>query len=193
MFCGSVAKNPPANAGDTRDIRSILGSGRSPGGGNGNPLQYSCLGNPRDRGNWQVIVHRVGKPDTTEPTCMHRTRFMCVWEECVFCCCYGVLYRCLSGLIGIHGKVSCNTWGAIKFFFFFRNSCIIFVFSPAIYEVYSFSTFLSTLTILHNFYFSFWDGCEVVLICIFAFQVFYFCVDFLPSCYINIYYWKWYF
>jgi len=78
MFCGSVAKNPPANAGDTRDIRSIPGSGRSPGGGNGNPLQYSCLGNPRDRGNWQVIVHRVGKPDTTEPTCMHRTRFMCV-------------------------------------------------------------------------------------------------------------------
>ena len=78
MFSGPVAKNPPANAGDTRDMGSIPGSGRSPGGGNGNPLQYSCLGNPRDRGNWQVIVHRVGKSDTTEPTYMHRTCFMCV-------------------------------------------------------------------------------------------------------------------
>ena len=46
---GSVVKNPPANAGDTRDAGLIPGSGRSPGGGNGNPLQYSCLGNPMDR------------------------------------------------------------------------------------------------------------------------------------------------
>ena len=44
---GSVVKNPPANAGD---MGSIPGSGISPGGGNGNPLQYSCLGNPMDRG-----------------------------------------------------------------------------------------------------------------------------------------------
>ena len=47
---GSVVKNPPANAGDTRDAGSISGSGRSPGGGHGNPLQYSCLENPMDRG-----------------------------------------------------------------------------------------------------------------------------------------------
>ena len=45
-----VIKNPPANAGDTRDVSSIPGSGRSPGGGNDNPLQYSCLENPMDRG-----------------------------------------------------------------------------------------------------------------------------------------------
>ena len=44
-----VVKNPPANAGDLRDVGSILGPGRSPGGGNGNPLQYSCLENPMDR------------------------------------------------------------------------------------------------------------------------------------------------
>ena len=45
-FPGSaVVKNPPANAGDVRDLGSILGSGRSPGGGNGNPFQYSCLDN----------------------------------------------------------------------------------------------------------------------------------------------------
>ena len=47
-----VVKNPPANAGDTRDKGSILGSGRSPGGGHGNPLQYSCLENPMDRRAW---------------------------------------------------------------------------------------------------------------------------------------------
>ena len=47
-----VVKNLPANAGDTRDMASILRSGRCPGGGNGNPLQYSCLENPMDRGAW---------------------------------------------------------------------------------------------------------------------------------------------
>ena len=51
-------KNPPANAGD---VGSIPGSGRSPGEGNGNPLQYSCLGNPMDRGAWWTTVHEVTK------------------------------------------------------------------------------------------------------------------------------------
>ena len=50
-----VVKNPPVNAGDLRDAGSILGSGRSPGGGNGNPLQYSCLKNPMDRGAQQAM------------------------------------------------------------------------------------------------------------------------------------------
>ena len=56
-----MVKNLPANAGDTRDAGSILGSGTSPGGGNGNPPQYSCLGNPIDRGAWQATVHGVAK------------------------------------------------------------------------------------------------------------------------------------
>ena len=56
-----VVKNPPANAGDLRDVGSIPGSGRSPGEGHRNPLQYSCLGNPMDRGAWQATVHRVAK------------------------------------------------------------------------------------------------------------------------------------
>ena len=51
-----VVKNTPANTGDPRDAGSILGSGRSPGVGNGNPLQYSCLENYMDRGAWQVTV-----------------------------------------------------------------------------------------------------------------------------------------
>ena len=57
-------KNPPANAGDLRDKVSILGSGRSPGGGNCNPLQYSCLENAMDRGAWWATVHRVSKSQT---------------------------------------------------------------------------------------------------------------------------------
>ena len=54
-------KNAPANAGDVRDSDSIPGSGRSPGVENGNPLQYSCLGNPMGRGAWWAIVHGVEK------------------------------------------------------------------------------------------------------------------------------------
>ena len=57
-FYYSVVKNPPANA---RDSVSIPGSGRCPGGGNGNPLQYACLGNPMDREAWQATVHGVAK------------------------------------------------------------------------------------------------------------------------------------
>ena len=56
-----VVKNPPANAGDIRDAGSIPGLGRSPGGGHGNPFQYSCLENPMDRGAWWAIVHGVIK------------------------------------------------------------------------------------------------------------------------------------
>ena len=58
---GSVLKNPPVNAGDTS---SILGLGRSPGEGSGNPLRYSCLDNPMDRGAWWATVHGVTKSRT---------------------------------------------------------------------------------------------------------------------------------
>ena len=56
-----VVKNLPAKAGD---MSLIPGSGRSPGGGDGNPFQYSCLENPMDRGAWPVIVHKVAKSRT---------------------------------------------------------------------------------------------------------------------------------
>ena len=62
-FPGSVSKEYAWNAGDP-DL--ISGSGRSPGGGHGNLLQYSCLGNSMDRGTWWVIVHGVTKSHTTE-------------------------------------------------------------------------------------------------------------------------------
>ena len=59
---GLVVKNLPANSGD---LGLIPGLGRSPGGGNGNPLQYSCLGNPMDRGGWRDTFHGVAESDTT--------------------------------------------------------------------------------------------------------------------------------
>ena len=63
---GTSVENPPANAGDARDASLIPGSGRSPGGGHGSPLQYSSLENPMDRGTWQAIVHGVKESDMTE-------------------------------------------------------------------------------------------------------------------------------
>ena len=59
-----MVKNPPTNAGDLRDMGSIPGSGRSPGGGHGNPLQCSCLENLMDREAWRAIVHGVTKSQT---------------------------------------------------------------------------------------------------------------------------------
>ena len=56
-----MVKDLPANAGNIRDVGSIPGSGRSPGGEHGNPLQYSCLEYPTDSGAWQATVHRVAK------------------------------------------------------------------------------------------------------------------------------------
>ena len=59
-----MVKNPPANAGDLRGTGSVPGSGRSPGGGPGGLLQYSCLGNPMDRGAWSATVHGDAKRQT---------------------------------------------------------------------------------------------------------------------------------
>ena len=63
---GTSGKESACNAGDPRDARSVPGLGRPPGGGNGNPLQYSGLENCMDRGAWWVSVHRVTKTQTSE-------------------------------------------------------------------------------------------------------------------------------
>ena len=73
---GSVVKNPPANAGDTG---LIPGSGRPSGGGNGNPLQYSCLENPMGRGAWRATVHGVTKSQTWMRDSMNTTP-KCTWK-----------------------------------------------------------------------------------------------------------------
>ena len=59
-----MVKNPPADAGDITDMGSTPGWGRSLGEGHGNPLQYSCLENPMDRGAWQATIHGVAKSQT---------------------------------------------------------------------------------------------------------------------------------
>ena len=61
---GTSGKETPPNAGDWRDVGLIPGSGRSPGRGHGNPLQYSCLENSTDRGVWQTMVHKVAESQT---------------------------------------------------------------------------------------------------------------------------------
>ena len=68
-----MVKNLTAKAGDIRDAGWIPGLGRCPGGGQGNPLQYSCLENPLDRGAWRATVHVVSESDTTEATKHTRT------------------------------------------------------------------------------------------------------------------------
>ena len=68
---------------DVEDTGSILGSGRSPGGRNGNPFQYFCPGNPTDRGTWWFTVHRVAKSQTrlNDEACMHAQLFRSYCES----------------------------------------------------------------------------------------------------------------
>ena len=80
-----VVKNPPANAGDVRDTGSIPGLGRSSRRGHGNPLQYSCLENPMDRGAWQAMVLGVAKSQT-------RLKQMVIGSPLVNAC-HAVLYK----------------------------------------------------------------------------------------------------
>ena len=81
-----VAKNPPANKGDVRDMGSVPGLGRSPGGGHGNPLQYSCLENPKDRGAWRARAmgsQRVGHDwSHSEHTSICNFLWKCIKNRC---------------------------------------------------------------------------------------------------------------
>ena len=80
-----VIKNPPGNAGDIRDAGSIPGSGRSPEVGSGNPLQYSCLENPMDRGAWQATVHGVTKSRTRLSNLAHMHLVPTYWGSGSLC------------------------------------------------------------------------------------------------------------
>ena len=76
-----VVKNAAASVGDIKHLDSIPGLGRSPGGGHGNPLQDSCLGNPMDRGAWRATVHGVTKSDMTEVT-----KYQQLWQPVLGLC-----------------------------------------------------------------------------------------------------------
>ena len=82
-----VVKNLPANAGDLRDMGLIPGSGRSPGEGNGNPLQYSCLGNSADREAWWATVHGVARSRTRLKQLSMCARSTVGLRYCVHFCC----------------------------------------------------------------------------------------------------------
>ena len=79
-----VAKNPPASAGDVRDMGSIPGSGRSPEGGYGNLVQYSCLENPMDRGAWWAAVHRIASSWTLLKWLSMHT-YVHIYRHILFC------------------------------------------------------------------------------------------------------------
>ena len=87
-----VVKNLPVNVGDERDADLIPGLGRSPGEGNGNPLQYSCLEISMDRGAWQAIVHGVSELDMTEHTSYWSLirESPAAWAEGEVLCCFKV-------------------------------------------------------------------------------------------------------
>ena len=72
-----MIKDTPVNAGDSRDVGSIPGLGRSPGLGNGNPLQYSCQENSMDRGAWWATVHEVAESDMTEQLILSLFKLVC--------------------------------------------------------------------------------------------------------------------
>ena len=78
---GPVVKNPPANAGDARDAGLIPGLGRSPGGGNGNPFQYSCLENPHGQRNLEDFRH-----DWSDLACIHTNSYSSVFQLCPTLC-----------------------------------------------------------------------------------------------------------
>ena len=103
-----VVKNPPPNAGDLRNMGSIPGSGRSPGGGNSNPFQFSCLENPMDRRAWRVMVHRVEESQT------QLKRLSTSWASAAAWASHGSAfsYRRAQAL-GRPGSSSCST-GAQK-------------------------------------------------------------------------------
>ena len=83
-----AVKKSSANAGDAGDMGSISGSGRS-GGGNGNPLQDSCLENPMDRGAWQATIHGIAKEsDTTEHICFMYNKVSLKFNSLTLKCCF---------------------------------------------------------------------------------------------------------
>ena len=82
---GAVVKSPPASAGDTRGVGSIPGWERCPGGGNGNPVQYSCLGNPINRGDWWAPVYGVAESDSTMQLSTHTMLALKVSWKVILC------------------------------------------------------------------------------------------------------------
>ena len=92
-----VVKNPPVNVRDIRDVGSIPGLGRSLGGEHGNPIQYSCLENPMERGTWKAMIHRVLKSWTRLKWLSRHTCKMVLGNKSVFCFFHAIWSKRLLG------------------------------------------------------------------------------------------------
>ena len=115
-----VVKNPPTNAWDSGDAGSILSLGRSPGGGNGNPLQYSCLDNPTDREAWWATVHRITNRNTKNVF-----SWSCLWYF-IFDLYHFFLYFSFKIVPKIHFKVNHSFFWSTVFSFLIYNAFINF-------------------------------------------------------------------
>ena len=102
-----LLKDLPANAGNPRDVDSIPGLGRSPGGGNGNRLQYFCMGNSMDRGAWRATVHGVGKSETRLSACAHTHTFSVVGGCSLYC-------RMFSNIFVLHPLDVSSNYSVVK-------------------------------------------------------------------------------
>ena len=115
-----VVKNPPADAWDSGDAGSILRLGRSPGGGNGNPLQYSCLDNPTDREAWWATVHWITNRNTKNVF-----SWSCLWYF-IFDLYHFFLYFSFKIVPKIHFKVNHSFFWSTVFSFLIYNAFINF-------------------------------------------------------------------
>ena len=115
---GSVGKESTCIAAGAEDTSSILGSGRSPGGGHGNPLPYSCLENPMDRGAWQPTVHGVSKESGMTESYWACTYwlffffflFCCLFALLLCCCCYFISLLKVYGNALSHPVLTIMPW-----------------------------------------------------------------------------------
>ena len=126
-----VIKNPRADAGDARDAGSIPGLGRSLGGGHGNPLQYSCLENPMDRGAWRATVHGVAQSCTLLKWHSMHAVFQILWrlrcsvdiKHCIFKCTHSHSWRvCFEAEVWTSGWNFSPTFSVFKLCLYYCNN-----------------------------------------------------------------------
>ena len=153
-----VVKNPPVNAGDVRDAGSIPESERSPEGGHGNPLQYSCLENPMDRGPWQPTVHRVTKSQTEWSNIAHtHADNHTKWTQSGITFQHYEQYRWLLNIINRHRRICSTQSNVEEHFFVFFSHLVSFWISHPLPNIHSKKE--PTVDLTSPYEFTVWTGC----------------------------------